>query len=61
LAAFFGFTYFFLTVAVAGVAVAMAGAAAKSTAPASFPIRRISAGEFLEGICAPVAGGAMVF
>jgi hypothetical protein len=61
LAAFSGFAWFFLVVVVAGVMVAMAGASAESIASASFPVGRISVEGFLDGICAPLAGGVMIF
>jgi hypothetical protein len=54
LAAFFGFARFFSAVAVAGVAV-------ESIASVGFPADQISMETFLEAMCAPLAGGTMVF
>jgi hypothetical protein len=54
LEAFFGFACFFPVMAVAGVT-------AESITSADFPVGRIYVEGFLEGMCAPLAGGTMVF
>jgi hypothetical protein len=46
---------------VAGVAMDIVGAAAESIASVAFPAGRISVEGFLKGMCAPLAGGGMIF
>jgi hypothetical protein len=60
-AAFFALACFFPVVGEAGVAVVVVGMAAESIASVGFPTDRISMEGFLEGMCAPLAGGTMVF